>query len=429
MPTKSHKSITKTKLPNGLTVMLKEMHAAPVTSLSVWYRVGSRNEHVGITGISHWVEHMMFKGTERYNETEMDRLVSREGGTRNAFTWIDFTTYYETMPASKIDLAIDIESDRMMNTRFDPRETASERTVIINERQMYENSPVFRLAEEVQATAFRVHPYGHEVIGHMADLQRMTLDDLVRHYRTYYAPSNAIVCVAGAFNSKEMLAKLGEKFGAIPARERVPDINVAEPAQRGERRVLVKGEGMTNYLMMSFHAPAAKHDDFFALVALDSVLCGASGLAFFGGGTSNRSSRLSKALVDTGLSVDINGGLAPTIDPNLYSFMCTAQPGVAIHELENALWAQIEQVKTQGITQAELDIAIKQTRAQFAFNTESVTNQAFWMGFSEIVADYNWFKRYVEYLSAVTIDDVKRVAHLYLNRDNVTVGHYLGQGL
>ena len=423
----SHPTTTKVRLPNGLTVLLKEMHAAPVTSLNVWYRVGSRNEHLGITGISHWVEHMMFKGTPRYNEAQMDRLISREGGQRNAFTWIDFTCYYETMPAHKIDLAIEIEADRMVNTQFRKREVESERTVIINERQMYENSPGFRLGEEVQAAAFKVHPYGHEVIGHECDLRSMTRDDLHAHYTTYYAPNNAVLCVAGAFDTAELLGKLKRAFGRHEAGPKLPRVTAREPIQKGERRVAVRGEGSTNYLTLAFAAPHAAHDDFFALVALDSLLCGASGLSFFGGGTSNRSSRLSKALVDTGLSADIGGGVAPTIDPNLYSFSATVMPGKTLSEVEAALWAQIELVQRDGVTQNELDKAIKQTRAQFAFSTETVTNQAFWMGFCEMFADHTWFDGYMPRLQRVTRDDVKRVANQILIRDHVTVGHYVAE--
>jgi zinc protease len=280
----------------------------------------------------------------------------------------------------------------------------------------------------VQAAAFKVHPYGHEVIGHMNDLHTITRADLIKHYRTFYAPNNAIVCVAGDFDSTEMLEKLRQKFGPLSVSKRIPVVNVTEPEQVGERRVIVNGEGATNYLMLAFHVPQAKHADYFPLVALDSVLCGASGLAFFGGGTSNRSSRMSKALVDSGLTADISGGVSPTLDPNLYSFFATVQPGKAITEVEQAIWAQIEQVKAEGVTQAELDKAIKQTRAQFAFSTETVTNQAFWLGYSEIVADYEWFTHYIDQLKAVTADDVKRVANLYLQRNNVTVGQYLGGG-
>jgi len=420
---------TKT-LPNGLRVMLKEMHTAPLASIAIYYKVGSRNEHVGITGISHWVEHMMFKGTPAFSEDEQDRLISREGGSRNAFTWIDFTTYYATVPSSQIDLVLKMEADRMANSKFDPKEVKSERTVIINERQGGENSPTFRLAEEVAAAAFRVHPYGHMVIGHQADLERITRDDLYAHYRHFYTPDNAILCAAGDFDTREMLAKIEKEFGGIKpsARKKLLPASAPstppEPPQKGERRITVRGEGLTDYLLMAFHAPATTHPDYFALVALDSVLCGASGLAFFGGGTSNRSSRLSRALVDTGLASDIGGGVTPTIDPYLYELFASAQSGKKIEDAERVLWREIERVQKEGLSQGELDKAIKQTRAQFAFATEGVTPHAFWMGFAEMFADYDWFLQYVDNLSRVTPDEVRRVANLYLTRDNATVGVY-----
>ena len=420
--------ITHTVLPNGLTVIAKEMHAAPVTAFCVWYRVGSRNEHGGITGISHWVEHMMFKGTQRYSETDLDRLVSRDGGSRNAFTWIDFTAYYETMPSNKIDLAIELEADRMVHSRFDPKEVDSERIVIINERQGNENSPWFRLGEEVQAAAFRAHPYGHEIIGHMRDLETMTRDDLFGHYRKHYAPNNAVVAVAGDFDVQDMLRKIEKHYGKLKPSDNVPPVTAAEPEQKGERRVTVKGEGDTNYLTLAFHAPHATQADYMPLVALDSVLCGASGLSFFGGGTSNRSSRLSKALVDTGLAADAGGSALPTIDPFLYSIGATVMPGRTVNDVETAIWGEIERIQRDGVSQAELDKAIKQTRAQVAFSTETVTNQAFWLGFSEIVADHTWFTTFLERLTPVTPDDVQRIARTCLTHENVTVGAYLAQG-
>ena len=419
---------TKAVLPNGLTVLLKEIHTAPVTSFWVWYRVGSRNEHPGITGISHWVEHMLFKGTPSYSESDLDRMVSREGGARNGMTWVDWTTYFETMPSNKIDLALEIEADRMVHSLIAPKEVASERTVIINERQGSENSPTFRLFEEVQSAAFKVHPYGHEVIGHMCDLQSMTRDDLNTHYKTHYAPNNAIAAIAGDFDTKDMLDKIARHYGKLKPVAHIPPVTSVEPAQNGERRVTVKGEGTTHYLMLAFHGVGAAHPDFFPLVALDSVLCGASGLSFTGGGTSNRSSRLSKALVDTGLAADISAGITPTIDPHLYGFFATLQPGRDIDELERALWAELDRVKQAPVAQAELDKAIKQTKAQFAFGCESVTNQAFWLGFCEIFADYTWFHAYLPRLSAVTVEDVQRVANTYLTRDNVTVGQYRATG-
>jgi zinc protease len=400
----------------------------------VWYRVGSRNEHLGITGISHWVEHMLFKGTPTYSESELDRLVSREGGVRNGMTWIDWTTYYETMPSNKIDLALRLEADRMVHSLIDPQEVQSERTVIINERQGSENSPVFRLMEDVQAAVFKVHPYGHEVVGHVCDLTSMTREDLYAHYRRYYVPNNAIAAVAGDFDTEQMLARLNQLYGKLKPAPRIPPVTAVEPPQRGEHRVTVHGEGNTDYLMMAFHAPPTTngdgqaHEDFFPLIALDSVLCGASGLSFAGGGTSNRSSRLSKALVDTGLAADVGAGVTPTVDPFIYSFLATAQPGKDVDELEHVLWDEFERVKKNSVTQAELDKAIKQSKAQFAFSSESVTNQAFWMGYCEVFADYTWFLKFIDNLSAVGMEDVRRVAQKYLTRDNVTVGQYRGQG-
>jgi zinc protease len=262
----------------------------------------------------------------------------------------------------------------------------------------------------------------------MADLRRMGRDDLHRHYKTFYAPNNAIVAVAGDFSREEMLVKIGKHYGRLKPSKDIPQVNVTEPAQSGERRVQVKGEGQTHYLALAFHAPAATHQDYMPLVALDSVLCGASGLSFFGGGTSNRSSHLSKALVDTGLFADIGGGVVPTIDPYLYNMAGTVMPGRDIAECEQALWTEIEKVKSDGIIANDLHKAIKQTKAQIAFGTETVTNQAFWLGFSEVIADHRWFTTYLDRLSAVTVDDVQRVANQYLTRDNATVGWYLGQG-
>ncbi len=213
---KMDNSFTKLELDNGLMVLLKEIHSAPITSLWLWYRVGSRNEVPGITGISHWTEHMQFKGTERFPAELLDKAVAREGGYRNAMTFLDWTTYFETLPANKIDLALDLEADRMFNSEFDPDEVESERTVIISERQGGENEPMFLLAEEVQAAAFRVHSYHHEVIGDKADLETIQRDDLYRYYRKYYVPGNAILTLAGDFSTDEMLDRIRELYEPLP---------------------------------------------------------------------------------------------------------------------------------------------------------------------------------------------------------------------
>ena len=197
--------LTKLTLSNGLLVLLKEIHTSPIISQWIWYRLGSRDEVPGLTGASHWVEHMMFKGTPQFPLGALDRAISREGGYLNAFTFLDWTAFFETLPADKIDLALRLEADRMFNSSFDPNEVSSERTVVISERQGSENEPLFRLSEEVQSAAFRVHPYHHEIIGDLTDLYSMQREDIYKLYRTYYIPNNAVLSIAGDFETEGML--------------------------------------------------------------------------------------------------------------------------------------------------------------------------------------------------------------------------------
>jgi zinc protease len=418
---------TKAVLDNGLTVVIRESHNAPVSTFWCWYKVGSRVERPGITGISHWVEHMLFKGTPKFPKRELDRMISREGGTWNGFTWLDFTTYFETLPADRFDLAFAIESDRMVNATFDRKEAESERTVIISERQGNENSPTFLLAEEVQAAAFRVHGYHHEVIGDLCDLQTMSRDQLYEHYRTYYTPNNAVAVAVGDFKTADVLQKIQKAFGKIKPGPALPVINRAEPPQRGERRIIVEGPETTAYVEAAYRAPNAVHPDFPAFVVLDAILAGASGLSIMGGGTTNASSRLYKALVDTELAADVSGGLGTTVDPFLYSLSATVRTGHAPAEVEAALDAELARAVNEPVAEAEVAKAIKQAKAQFAYGSESVTNQGFWYGFSEIFADYTWFESYLDRLAAVKVDDVQRVAKTYLTKSNRTVGWYVPQ--
>jgi zinc protease len=417
--------VLKVVLDNGLTVLLQENHNAPVATFWCWYRVGSRHERSGVTGISHWVEHMLFKGTKTFPKSTVDRLVSREGGVWNGFTWLDFTTYFETLPAAKIDLALTIEADRMVNSLFVPKEVESERTVIISERQGNENSPQFLLSEMMQATAFVAHGYHHETIGHLCDLQSMTRDDLYGHYRMYYAPNNCVAVGAGAFDAQDMLARIDKAFGKIKPGPALPKIASVEPEQKGERRVTVEGEGTTSYVDVAYRVPDARHPDFTALVVLDAILSGASGLSIFGGGTTNASSRLYRALVDTELAIDVSGGLVPTHDPYVYTLGATVRQGRAPSEVEAALDAELQKLIAQPPAQEEVDKAIRQSKAQFAYGSESVTNQGFWYGFSEMFADYAWFQNYLDRLAQVTVDDVHRVAREYLKTSRRTVGYYV----
>jgi len=415
---------TKLELENGLLVLLKEIHTAPITSLWLWYRVGSRNEIPGITGISHWTEHMQFKGTERFPAEVLDKAVAREGGYRNAMTFLDWTTYFETLPANKIDLALDLEADRMINSTFDPEEVELERTVIISERQGSENEPMFLLTEEVQAAAFRVHSYHHEVIGDQVDLETIQRDDLYQHYRKYYVPGNAILTLAGDFSTDEMLERIQDYYGVLPRSENPMAKICPEPKQGGERIVNVEGPGETTFVQVVYHAPAANDPDFFPYLVADSLLTGPSSLNIFGGGISNKTSRLYQALVDKELAVSLHGGLTATVDPFLHTIMATVHPESTAELVVQAIDEEVKHLQDSAPSQDEVDRAVKQARALFAYSSESITNQAFWMGYSEIFDSYEWFLNYLDRLAEVTPDQIQHIAQKYMRKNNRVRGIY-----
>ncbi|MFN8388300.1 MAG: pitrilysin family protein [Anaerolineales bacterium] len=420
-------SHSETTLSNGLKVFLKEIHTAPIISSWVWYRVGSRDEVQGRTGISHWVEHMQFKGTPQFPANILDKAISREGGAWNAMTYLDWTAYYETMPADKIDLGLRLESDRMMNSEFKPEEVASERTVIMSEREGSENEPLFMLGEAVQQTAFRVHPYHHEVIGDMADLRTMTRDDLYNHYREFYVPNNAVMTIAGDFESDTMLARIRELFESIPSGKEPTRVAREELSQNGEVRLSVEGPGSTSYVQACYRFPAASHPDFFPLTVLDSLLAGPSNLNMFGGGISNKTSRLYRALVDKELAVSVHGGASATIDPFLYGITMTIHPKRKPEEALAVLDKELKRTQEEKVSKEEIARAIKQARAIFAYGSENITNQAFWMGYAEMFANYEWFQTYLDKLAKVTAKDIQRVANEYFKPQSRVVGTYVPQ--
>jgi zinc protease len=418
-------ALTQTTLTNGLKVLLKEVHTAPIVSSWLWYRVGSRDEIQGRTGVSHWVEHMQFKGTEQFPANMLDKAISRDGGTWNAFTYMDWTAYFETMPADKIDLALRLEADRMSNSRFVPEEVASERTVIISEREGSENEPLFLLGEALQQTAFRVHSYHHEVIGDMADLHSMTRDDLYSHYRTFYVPNNAVMAVAGDFETQSMLGRIRELFEPIPAGGDPARLARPEPPQNGEVRLSVEGPGATSYVQVCYRFPPASHPDFFPLAVLDSLLAGPSNLNMFSGGISNKTSRLYRALVDKEYVVSVHGGAQATIDPFVYTISMTIHPRRKPEEALAALDRELQRVKEEKVTKQEITRAIKQARALFAYGSENITNQGFWLGYAEMFADYGWFESYLDKLSAVIVKEVQRVANEYFKPQSRVIGTYI----
>jgi zinc protease len=417
------------RLGNGLKVLLKPVHSAPVVSNWIWYRVGSRNELPGKTGISHWVEHMMFKGTPTFPKGSIMRLVNKNGGTLNGFTSYDYTAYFETLPADRLDLGLRIEADRMAHSSIEAEEVASERTVIISEREGSENSPNFLLHEELTAIAYRAHPYGHQVVGWKEDLRQITRDDLWSHYQTYYGPHNAVLIVVGDIDARAVRARIEALFAPIPAGPPPPPVLAVEPKQTGERRVTVRQPGTAQYFQAAFHVPDARHADNFPLMVLDAVLGGASPMTFGGGSTpTHRSARLYKALVETELASRAGCGYSPSLDPGLFQFYATAREGRSLDELERAIWAEIQRIRAEPVSAEELAKAQKQARAQFAYALESVTNQALWLGLTDMVDNYTRFATFLDDLAAVSAADVQRVAQTYFVETNRTVGWFVPEG-
>ncbi|MFM8426005.1 MAG: M16 family metallopeptidase [Chloroflexota bacterium] len=416
-----YKNITQVQLKNGMRVMLKEIHTAPIISSWIWYKVGSRDESTGKTGISHWTEHMMFKGTKKFPSGILDKAISREGGRWNASTSRDSTRYYETMPAAKIDLALRLESDRMTRSIFDAKEVASERMVIISEREGSENEPMFLLGEAVQHASFRVHPYHHEIIGDMADLRTISRDDLYNHYRTYYVPNNAVLSLAGDFDTKTMLKRIKELFESIPKGNIPPRLARPEPERKGELRLTVEGPGETAFTQVAYPFPNATHPDYFALQVLESLLNGASGLSY-------KTCRLYRALVDKGHVVDISGWSESTIDPFLYRITLVHRPDKKPEDALSALDDEIKKIQDKLVPEAEIKRAVKQARAVFAYGSENITHQAFWMGYTSMFSDYSWYTTYLDKLAKVTPKDVQRVAQVYFQPNKRVVGNYIPKG-
>jgi zinc protease len=414
-------TITKVTLKNGMKVLLKEVHTSPIISSWLWYRVGSRDEVTGKTGVSHWTEHMQFKGTKKFPANILDKAISRDGGRWNAATSRDATHYYETMPADKIDLALQLEADRMANSLFDKKEVASERTVIISEREGHENEPLFRLTEAVQQTAFRVHPYHHEVIGDMADLHTITRDDLYDHYRRYYVPNNAVLSLAGDFQTKIILKRIKELFEPIPKGAIPPRLARPEPEQKGEVRISVEGPGETTFIQAAYRFPSATHPDYFPLQVFDSLLGGASGL-------SSKTSRLYRALVDKKYAVEVSGWAEATIDPYLYRITMIKHPNRKPEASLAALDAEIRRLQDVLASKDEIKRAVKQARAVFVYGNENITSQAFWMGYVEMFSTYEWYTTYLDQLAKVAPQDIQRVAQKYFQPTSRVIGTYIPKG-
>lgn len=416
-------------LENGLTLLIREIHTAPIVSCWVWYGIGSRNEVPGKTGLSHWVEHMQFKGTSQRSASWMDHAIARLGGHWNAFTSPDWTTYFETLPASALDTALSLEADRMRGSLFDTEEVETERTVILSEREGLENDPQFLLNEAVQLRAYQRHPYREEVIGAKEDLLSLTREDLFGHYQNYYQPANALLCIAGDVNPQQTIALAQKHFGKLHSttvNTHLPDPEEDLPKYE---RVDLHGPGDATFIEIAWRAPKGNSEAFFAFTILESLLTGPSSLNMFGGGgISNRTSRLYLALVEKELAVSVNGNLNASIDPGTFSINLTKHPARSVTKLLSALDREIEKIQSKPISQAEIDRAVKQAKALFAYGSDNITNHGFWMGYANSFADYSWFTEYVKRLAAVTPEQVTEIARKYLRPDARVVGVYTPNG-
>jgi zinc protease len=420
-------SFQQTTLDNGLRVILREVRERPLVGVWVWYRVGGRNELPGTTGVSHWVEHMLFKGGKRFGKGEITREISRRGGALNAFTWIDCTAYFETLPSSEIDLALAIESDRMYDTRIEPDEAEAERTVVISEREGSENYPEFWLREEVQSVVWREHPYRLGVIGPKSDLRAMTRDNLFDHYKRFYMTNNATLVMVGDFSTPQLLDKIHAEFDKLPTGQPPAPLNIEEQPQTGERRVTVRRPGPTHYVMLAYHAPQGSHADAAPMVVLSSVLAGASSPIAWGGARGlGRSSRLFRALVDGEIASSVSASYELTLDPYLFTVDATLRSGVEPARAEAAILKELERIQREGVPEDELARTKRQLHAQVVYSLEGVTNQGFALGFMDLVArDAAAWQTFPEALQQVTAADVQRVASTYLVEQQRTVGWFI----
>ncbi len=405
--------VTEKVLSNGLKVLLKEDRKSPVVTFQVWYRVGSRNERLGTTGMSHLLEHMMFKGAKKYGPKQFSQTVQKNGGNDNAFTGKNYTAYFENFAADRLELAMDLESDRMQNLLLDPKDFLSERDVVTEERRMRtDDDPTSTMIEQMTATAFAAHPYQWPVIGWMSDIKSITRDDLASHYRTYYAPNNATIVVAGDFETKKALALVETYFGKIPRGQDPPNVGAVEPKQLGEKRVLVKREAELPAIFAGYKTPTVRSPDDHALNVLQAIL------------SSGKSSRLYRSLVyEKQLALYAGGDFDDvSTDPNLFYVYAGVMPGKSTDEVEKALYAEIDRLKNEPVSDDELQKAKNQIESSFIMGQDSVFYQAMLLGQYETVADWKLLETYVAGVRAVTKEDVQRVAKTYLDEDSRTVG-------
>ena len=400
-------------LDNGLKVLMLEDHKSPAVTFQVWYRAGSRNEKDGKSGLAHFLEHMMFKGTPKTQPEEYSRIIAKNGGRSNAFTSTDVTVYFATMSRDKIGIQLELEAERMTQALLSEKYFEPEKKVIQEERRLRtEDNPVSALAEVANAVAYTVHPYRRPIIGWMDDIQNLTRQDMLEFYRQYYSPNNAFIVVTGDFSTEELLPKIKAAYAKIPRGPEPPKVRAQEPAQKGERRVVFKKEAELPFLLMFYHAPNLNHPDNFALDVLTVVLAG------------GRSSRLYHDLVyqkrlTRGVDADYS---SVSIDPSGVSISAQLMPGTEPAAVELEIDRALEALRSKLISERELQKAKNQIEANFVFSQDSIFGQAMKIGYYEATGGWRRMDDYLDGIRGVSREDIRRVARQYLDRDRRTVG-------
>ncbi len=400
-------------LKNGMKILVIEDFSIPNANMYLFYKVGSRNEHQGITGLSHFFEHMMFNGAKKYGPKLFDQTMEFNGGANNAYTTENVTVYTNWFPASAAEVIFDLEGDRISSLSIDPGMVESERGVVLSERRTgLENSPWSQLSQTLQGVAFLEHPYHWPVIGYEDDMKNWTQADLEKYFKTYYAPNNCVVVVSGSIKLDEV-KKLAEKYlEPIPAQPAPPEVFIKEPPQTGERRFVVQKDVATPYLMIGYHTPEAKNDDYYALNILSSIL------------SSGNSSRLYSSLVDEKqLATQVFSDFSESFDPSLFVIYAVANKDVDEKDLENGVYEEVEKIKKDGITEKELQKIKNQKLMEFYNQVETINGKSNNIGTYEVFfGDYKKMFNAPANFNKVTKEDVQNAAKKYFSKSNRTVG-------
>lgn len=401
------------QLNNGMDVLVVEDHSIPNANMYLFWKVGSRNESPGITGLSHFFEHMMFNGSKNYGPKQFDRVMEAAGGANNAYTTQNITAYTNWFPSESLETIFKLEADRIGHLSIDPKMVESERGVVSSERSTrLENSNYRRLSVALNGIAFRAHPYSWPVIGHQSDIDHWTLSDLTDYYRQYYAPNNAFVVIAGDVTASKVKTLAKQYFEPIPAQPAPREIHTVEPIQTGERRSYVyKASATSPNILMGFHVPATRHEDHTALSLLASIL------------SDGDSARLTRNLVEEQqIATDVAAFMPQSFDANLFQVYATATPNTSAETLEKALINEINHIINNGVTSKELEKVQNLAEVDFYRTLSTINGKANTLGSYQLFhGDFRKMYDAVDRYRQVTTTDIQRVAKTYLRRANRSV--------